>query len=166
MLVDVAGAPEVRRGAGPAHPDGDDRYSDESRWRGARNMLPRSGEIAERGIHDQLADMGRADGCEDILPTVLFEDRCFKCSLPFQAVDVKNTGGVLQTQRGRISMIRQKRWRCACCVLVPYDGARDGLIASTHSTVFTRTFMDVMAEISFTGHSTLSAATGVMCFLM
>lgn len=165
MLVDVAGAPEARRCAGRAHPDCDDRYSDESRWRGARNMLPCSGEIAQCGIYDELADMGRADGSEVILPTVLFEDRCFKCSLPFQAVDVKNTGGVLKTLRGRIP-IRQQRWRCACGVLVPYDGAQDGLFASTPSTVFTRTFMDGMAEISLTGHSTLSASTGVMCFLL
>lgn len=99
------------------------------------------------------------------LPTVLFQDRCFKCEMPYRGVDVKNTGGVLHPLRGRIA-VRQRRWRCACSVLVPYDGAQDGLFASTHSTVFTRTFMDVMSEILSTGHNTLSAATGVMCFLL
>lgn len=128
-------------------------------------MLPCSGQIAHCGVYALLADTGRSDGGDVILSTVLFEDSCFKCEMPYPGVDVKNTGGVLHTLRGPFA-VRQRRSRCACGVLLQYDGAQESLFASTHSTVFTRTFMDVMSEIILTGHSTLSAATGVMCFLL
>ncbi|OSX76601.1 hypothetical protein BU14_0184s0028 [Porphyra umbilicalis] len=50
--------------------------------------------------------------------------------------------------------------------LVPYDGASESLFASTTKTVFTRTFMDVITQMVFTGHSTLSSAAAVLCFLL
>ncbi|KAK1857369.1 hypothetical protein I4F81_012928 [Pyropia yezoensis] len=109
--------------------------------------------------------LGRDAGEEVHLPMVLFEDRCFKCTAAYRHVGVKNTGGVLHTLRGRIS-VRLLRWTCVCGTQVPFDGAQDGLFASTLSTVFTRTYMDVMAQSIFTGNSTLSSAAGVMCFLL
>ena len=42
----------------------------------------------------------------------------------------------------------------------------ESLFASTSKTIFTRTFMDVMSQMVFTGHSTLSSAAAVLCFLL
>jgi len=45
---------------------------------------------------------------------------------------------------------------------VPYDGSHEALIASTSQTVFSLTFMDVMLQMVFTSHSTLSSAASVL----
>lgn len=165
QLVDVAGNPVPTRGRRREQGDIDGRFADETRWRAARNMLPCDGEIDMCALYDKMADLGRDAGEEVHLPMVLFEDRCFKCTAAYRHVGVKNTGGVLHTLRGRIS-VRLLRWTCVCGTQVPFDGAQDGLFASTLSTVFTRTYMDVMAQSIFTGNSTLSSAAGVMCFLL
>jgi len=49
---------------------------------------------------------------------------------------------------------------------VQFDGAQHGLFASTTQTVFTRTLVDVVSQMVFRGHSTLSSAAGVLCFLL
>lgn len=59
-----------------------------------------------------------------------------------------------------------RRWTCGSGKRVPYDGAHDGLFASSSTTVFTRTFLDVMTQMVFTGHGTLSSAASVLCFLL
>jgi len=59
-----------------------------------------------------------------------------------------------------------RQWTCSCGELVPYDGAHDSVFSSSKETVFTRTFLDVMTQMVFTGHGTLSSAASVLCFLL
>ena len=96
---------------------------------------------------------------------VLYEDTCFKCGAGYQAAAVKNTGGILHNLRGRIYVSLQQ-WPCACGTDVFFDGTQHGLFASTTQTVFTRTLVDVVAQMVFSGHSTLSSASSVLCFLL
>lgn len=168
LLVDVAGAaprPRRRQRAEGGGIDGDGRYSDETRWRAARNMLPCAGDIDDCSLWELLAESGRRTGGGVFFPVVLYEDRCFSCRARYTGLQVKNTGGTLHTLRGRVA-VRLRQWTCACGRDVFYDGSQDGLFASTSKTVFTRTFMDMMAQMVFTGHSTLSSATGVATLLL
>jgi len=156
-----------RTGGGPA-PAGrsadDARYSDETQWRSVRNMLPCEGEVANCLVFDELADVGRG-GPPPVFQQTLREAQCFKCKAPYQSSGVSTTGAMLHTLRGRVS-VQLEEWLCSCGTLVPYGGAHDSLFASSKKTVFTRTFLDVMAQMVFTGHSTLSSAAGVFSFLL
>jgi len=147
-----------------AQAEADARLSDESRWRNARNLLLCTGEINVCERYDILSEQAVAGG----IPRpagVLYGDSCFKCGAVYQAAAVKNTGGIFHTLRGRISVSLQQ-WLCACGTDDFFDGAHHGLFASTTQTVFTRTLVDVVAQIVFSGHSTLSSAPSVLCFLL
>lgn len=141
------------------------RFCNEVRWRAARNFLPCSGELDDCAVFDDLANVGRVTGQVEFLDTVLDEDVCFKCGGAYSGASVKNTGATLHTLRGRLS-VRLQQWLCPCGEPVPYDGAQDGLFASSMRTVFTRTFMDMMQQMVFNGHSTMTSATGVACSLL
>lgn len=143
----------------------DAAFSDEKRWRNSRNLLPCSGEIADCLLFDQLASMAREAGERAVLPEVLCEQACFQCGSLYNGLNVKNTGATLHTLQGRVA-VSLRQWTCGCGKDVLYDGAHSSLFASTTRTVFTRTFMDVMIQMVFTGHSTLSSSTSVMCFLL
>jgi len=143
----------------------DAAFSDETRWRNSRNLLPCKGEVDDCLLFDKLAAAGRAGGTPSFLPDVLCEAHCFSCGAEYNGMGVKNTGAVLHTLRGRVSL-SLRQWVCSCGKEVPYDGAHETLFASTSKTVFTRTFMDVMSQMVFTGHSTLSSAASVLCFLL
>ena len=147
-----------------AQAEADARFSDESRWRAARNLLPCAGELDVCERYDLVADAGTDIGIPR-LDGVLYEDRCFKCGAGYSALGIKNTGGTLHTLRGRVA-VSMHHWECACGTLVLFDGAQHGLFASTTQTVFTRTLVDVVSQMVFTGHSTLSSAAGVLCFLL
>jgi len=140
-------------------------FSDETRWRNSRNLLPCEGEVDDCLLFDKVAAAGRSGGSPSFLPEVLCEAHCFACGALYNGVGVKNTGAVLHTLRGRIS-VSLRQWVCSCGKEVPYDGAHEALFASTSKTVFTRTFTDVMSQMVFTGHSTLSSAASVLCFLL
>ena len=147
-----------------AQAEADARFSDESRWRAARNLLPCEREINACERYDRLADQA-ADGGIPRLDSVLYEQTCFKCGAGYRAASVKYSGGVLHTLRGRIS-VRMHQWECTCGTVVFFDGAQHGLFASTTQTVFTRTLVDVVSQMVFSGHSTLSSASSVLCFLL
>jgi len=156
-----------RTGGAPA-PAGRDatdaRYSDETRWRSVRNMLPCEGEVSDCLVFDELADVGRG-GPPPVFQQTLREAQCFKCRAAYQSSSVSTTGAMLHALRGRVS-VQLEEWLCSCGTLVPYGGAQDSLFASSKKTVFTRTFLDVMSQMVFTGHSTLSSAAGVFSFLL
>ncbi|OSX72534.1 hypothetical protein BU14_0427s0024 [Porphyra umbilicalis] len=166
--ADVQLSTFVRRTSGGPLPPGrganDARYSDESRWRNVRNMLPCSGEIADCLVFDELADVGRG-GPPPLFQEGLREGRCFKCKGDYDGHSLTTTAATMHTLRGRIS-VRLEEWVCSCGEPVPYDGAQDALFASSKKTVFTRTFIDVLSQMVFTGHSTLSSAAGVFSFLL
>ena len=143
----------------------DAAFSDEARWRSSRNFLPCSGEVSDCLLWDQLAAAGRETDEPTVFPSVLCEAVCFKCGDNYNGLGVKHSGGVLHTLRGRVA-VTVRRWTCGCGEPVPYDGASESLFASTSKTIFTRTFMDVMSQMVFTGHSTLSSAASVLCFLL
>ena len=152
-------------GPAPAGRGADDaRYSDETRWRSVRNMLPCEGEVADCLVLDELADVGRG-GPQLVFQQPLREAQCYKCRAPYQSSSVSTTGAILHTLRGRVS-VQLEEWLCSCGTHVPYGGAHDSLFDSSKKTVFTRTFLDVMAQMVFTGHSTLSSAAGVFSFLL
>jgi len=140
-------------------------FADEVRGRCSRNLLPCTEEVADCHLWDQLADTGRADGRPAHFPDVLCEAACFSCGNAYNGQGVKNTAATLHTLRGRVT-VSLRRWTCSCGKLVPYDGAHDGLFASSKETVFTRTYLDVMTQMVFTGHGTLSSAAAVICFLL
>jgi len=140
-------------------------FSDEERGRCSRNLLPCAGEVADCSLFDQLADSGRASGHPAHLPDVLCEAKCFSCGSDYTGAGVKHSAGTLHTLRGRVA-VTLRRWTCNCGKPVPYDGAHDGLFASSSNTVFTRTYLDVMTQMVFTGHGTLSSAASVLCFLL
>jgi len=140
-------------------------FSDETRGRCSRNMLPCTGEVDDCNLFDQLADTGRADGYPASFPSALCEEACFSCGGKYNGQGIKNTGGTLHTLRGRIA-VTLRRWTCSCGEPVPYDGAHDGLFASSDETVFTRTYLDVVTQMDFSGHGTLSSAASVLCFLL
>jgi len=140
-------------------------FSDESRGRCSRNLLPCSGEISDCLLFDKLADSGREGGAPAFLPEVLVEAKCFACGAAYSGLGIKNAGAMLHTLRGRVAVTLQQ-WTCMCGELVPYDGAHEGLFASSKGTVFTRTFMDVLIQMVFTGHGTLSSAASMLCFLL
>ena len=52
-----------------------------------------------------------------------------------------------------------------CRTVVFFDVAQHWLFASTTQTVFTRTLVDVVAQMVFFVHSSLSSAASVLCFL-
>ena len=147
-----------------AQAEADARFSDESRWRGARNMLPCPGDIDACGRYDLVAEQATDSGIP-VLDGFLYEATCFKCGAGCQATSVKNSGGILHTLRGRVS-VSMHHWECACGTVVFFDGAQHGLFASTKQTVFTRKLVDVVAQMVFSGHSTLSSASSVPCFLL
>jgi len=140
-------------------------FSDEARGRCSRNLLPCVGEVADCSLFDQLADIGRAAGHPAYLPDVLCEARCFSCGSDYNGAGVKHTAATLHTLRGRVA-VTLRRWTSGCGKPVPYDGAHEGLFASSSNTVFTRTYLDVMTQMVFTGHGTLSSAASVLCFLL
>ena len=140
-------------------------FSDEARWRSSRNFLPCSREVSDCLLWDQLAAAGRETEEPTVFPSVLCEAVCFKCGDKYNGLGVKHTGGVLHTLRGRVA-VNVRRWTGGCGEPVPYDGASESLFASTSKTIFTRTCMDVMSQIVFTGHSTLSSAASVRCFFL
>jgi len=147
-----------------AQAEADARFSDETRWRGARNLLPCQGEIDACARYDRIADQA-TDGGIPRLEGILYESTCFKCGAGYQAASTKYSGGILHTLRGRVS-VSLHQWECACGTVVLFDGAQHGLFASTTQTVFTRTLVDVVSEMVFAGHSTLSSASSVLCFLL
>jgi len=140
-------------------------FADESRGRCSRNLLPCAGEVSDCLLFDQLADAGREGEAPSVLPHVLCEAVCFSCGAAYNNMGIKNTGAIIHTLRGRVA-VTLRRWTCGCGEMVPYDGAHDGLFASSKETVFTRVFLDVMTQMVFTGHGTLSSAASVMCFLL
>jgi len=142
----------------------DARFSDESRWRAARNLLPFEGEINACSRYDLLAEQA-TDGGIPRLESVLYDETCFKCGSGYRAASVKNSGGVLHTLRGRVS-VSMHQWECTCGTIVFFDGAQHGRFASTTQTVFTRTLVDVVSQMVSSGHSTLSSASSVLCFLL
>jgi len=155
----------TRGGPAPAGRSADDaQYSDETRWRSVRNMLPCEGELADCLVFDDLADVGRG-GPPPVFQQTLRETQCFKCKAPYQSSSVSTTGAMLHTLHGRVR-VHLEEWLCSCGTLVPCDGAHDSLFASSKKMVFTRTFLNVMAQMVFTGHSTLSSAAGVFSFLL
>lgn len=163
-LVDAAShAPQQPPSAAERLAD-EARFCNEVRWRAARNFLPCSGELDDCAVFDALADVGRVTGQVEFLDTVLDEDVCFKCGGAYSGASVKNTGATLHTLRGRLS-VRLQQWLCPCGEPVPFDGAQDGLFASSMRSVFTRTFMDLMQQMVFNGHSTMTSAAGVACSL-
>jgi len=142
----------------------DARFSDESRWRAARNLLPCEGEMNACSRYDLLAEQA-TDGGIPRLECVLYEETCFKCGSVYRAASVKNSGGMLHTPRGRVS-VSMHQWECTCGTVVFFDGAQHGLFASTTQTVFTRTLVDVVSQMVFSGHRKLSSASSVICFLL
>jgi len=140
-------------------------FSDESRGRCSRNLLPCAGEVSDCLLFDQLAAAGREAEAPSALPHVLCEAVCFSCGGAYNNMGIKNTGAIIHTLRGRVA-VTLRRWTCGCGEMVPYDGAHDGLFASSKETVFTRVFLDVMTQMVFTGHGTLSSAASVLCFLL
>ena len=140
-------------------------FSDEARGRCSRNLLPCTGEVDDCHLFDQLADTGREAEYPAHLPVVLCEATCFSCGSAYNGGSGKNTGATLHTLRGRVT-VTLRQWVCSCGEPVAYDGAHDGLFASSKETVFTRTFLDVMTQMVFTGHGTLSSAASVLCFLL
>jgi len=140
-------------------------FSDETRGRSSRNLLPCSGEVRDCSLFDKLADAGRDAATPAFLSDVLCEAKCFACGGDYNGQGIKNTGAMLHTLRGRVA-VSLRQWTCSCGELVPYDGAHDGLFSSSKETVFTRTFLDVMTQMVFTGHGTLSSAASVLCFLL
>jgi len=140
-------------------------FADEERGRCSRNLLPCAGEVDDCLQFDQLADTGRDAQHPPHLTDVLCEAACFSCGGAYNGQGVKNTGAMLHTLRGRVT-VTLRRWACSCGKPVPYDGAHDGLFASSKETVFTRTYLDVMTQMVFTGHGTLSSAAAVLCFLL
>ena len=147
-----------------AHSEADARFSDESRWRGAGSMLPCQREIDACGRYDRIADQS-TDGGIPLLDGVLYEETCFKCGEGYQATSAKYAGGILRTLRGRFP-VSMHQWECVCGTVVFFDGAQHGLFASTTQTVFTRTLVKVVAQMVFSGHSTLSSAARVLCLLL
>jgi len=145
-----------------AQAEADARFLDETRWRGARNLLPCQGEIDACARYDRIADQA-TDGGIPWLEGILYEATCFKCGAGYQAASTKYSGGILHTLRGRVS-VSMHQWECACGTVVFCDGAQHGLFASTTQTVFTRKLVDVVSEMVFSGHSTLSSASSVLCF--
>jgi len=148
-----------------AHAAGWAAFSDEQRGRCSRNLLPCAGEVAECFLWDQLADTGRSAEHPAHLGDTLCEAECFSCGNPYNGQGVKNTGATLHTLRGRVN-VTMRQWICSCGEAVPYDGAHDGLFASSKETAFTRTYLDVLTQMVFTGHGTLSSAAAVLCFLL
>jgi len=124
----------------------DAAFSDETRWRKSRNLLPCEGDVDDSLLFDKLAAAGRSGGSPSFLPEVLCEAHRFACGAAYNGVGVKNTGAVLHTLRGRIS-VSLSQWVCSCKKEVPYDGAHEALFASTSKTVFERTLMDVMSQM-------------------
>jgi len=140
-------------------------FSDEARGRCARNLLPCVGEVADCSLFDQLADSGRAGGHLAHLFEVLCETKCFSCGNGYSGAGVKHTAATLHTLRGRVA-VTIGRWSCLCGQAVPYDGAHEGLFATSINTVFTQTYLDVITQMVFTGHGTLLSAASVLCFLL
>jgi len=140
-------------------------FSDEARGRCSRNLLPCDGEVADCSLFDQLADSGRAAGHPAYLPAILCEASCFLCGSAYNGAGAKDTAATLHTLRGRVAVTIRRR-TCGSGTRVPYDGARDGLFASSSTTVFTRTYLDVMTQMVFTGHGTMSSAASFLCFLL
>lgn len=105
-LPDLSAALEAPTEAEVAAQDA--RFSDESRWRGARNLLPCAGEIEDCEHYDRLGYSGSHGGHRAFLPTVLYEDRCFACSALYYPSGIKNTGGTLHTLRGRVAVRLQR----------------------------------------------------------
>jgi len=79
------------------------RFSDESRWREARNMLPCQGKIDACGRYDLVADQA-TDGGIPVLDGVLYEATCCKCGAGYQATSVKNSGVIFLNLRGRVTV--------------------------------------------------------------
>ncbi|OSX69684.1 hypothetical protein BU14_1277s0001 [Porphyra umbilicalis] len=140
-------------------------FADEQRGRCSRNLLPCTGEVDDCHLFDRLAVTGRDHQHPASLADILCEAACFSCGSPYEGEGIKNTGAVLHTLRGRVT-VTLGQWTCSCGKLVPYDGAHDGLFASSKETLFTRTFLDVLMQLVFTGHGTLSSAAAVLCFLL
>jgi len=160
-----AGAPAKQSTTPSQKGAADAAFSDEKRWRNSRNLLPCEGEINDCLQFDKLAAAGRGGGAPAFLPDSLCEAKCFACGAAYNGMGIKNLGAVFHTLRGRIS-VSLRRWTCSCGKEVPYDGSRKAVFAPTSQTVSSRTFMDVMLQMVFTGHSTLSSAASVLCFLL
>jgi len=126
-----------------AQAEADARYSNESRWRGARNLLPCHGELDVCERYDRVAEQA-AHGSIPRLEGVLYEDTCFKCGAGYRAAAAKYSGGILHTLRGRI-YVSMHQWKCTCGTVVFFDGAQHGLFASTTQTAFTRTLVDIVS---------------------
>lgn len=164
-LVNLSGAASAQPPSPAERLAEEARFCDETRWRAARSFLPCAGELDDCELFDGLADLGRTTGRVEYVDTILCEDKCFKCGGGNSGMSTKNTGAVLHTLRGRVS-VRLQKLVCGCGEPVPYDGAQDGLFASSSRTAFTRTFMDLMQQMVFTSHSTMTSATGVTTFLL
>lgn len=127
--------------------------------------MPCSGEEYECSHFVALADSGLTQGIMPYFSDVLCKDCCFICRAPYAGGAVKNTGATLHTLHGRIS-VSLREWQCGCGAWVPYEGAQVSLYAATRWTVFTRTYMDLTSQLAFTGHCTLSSATGASTLLL
>jgi len=165
--VHLPEAPATRSTTPAVSPDAvaDTAFSEEARWRSSRNFLQCTGEVSDCLLWDQLAAAGRGTGEPTVFPSILCEAVCFKCGADYNGLRVKNSGGVLHSLRGWVA-VTVRLWTCGCGEMVPYDGASESIFASTTKTLFTRTFMNVMSQMVFTGHSTLSSAASVLCVLL
>jgi len=137
-------------------------FADTDCLRRARNLLPCASEAAKCARYDAMA-RGQVQPMDDDVK--LYEERCIHCG---HAVGQLQAGRAaeLHTLSGRVQVVTHS-WVCSneeCRKVVPFDGAHLGLFRYSASTVYTRTFLDVILFTIIATKSSISAASATSAF--
>ena len=133
--------------------------------RRARNMFPCASEVAMCDSYSAALDALRDNKEDHVLVPVHAEESCLECGQERNGKTLAAWSALLYTIRGRLQ-INIGIWTCDNGHIVHYDGAHDGLFATSPETVYVRVFLDAVLGICVIGRSTMAAAAEYLTSLL
>jgi len=138
--------------------------------RRSRNLLPCTAEVELCSAIGHSAKTGSIGGVIATYPDVLSESVCLVHGTAQPSPpNLKIKNAIIISLDGFVNA-RTGTWQCPDCPadnnLVRFDGTSHALFATSSETLFTRTFLDVIINITLTTKSSLAASSAVMAFQM
>jgi len=133
--------------------------------RRSRNMFPCAAEVAMCDSYSAALDALRDNKQDHVLTPVHAEESCIECGQQRDGKKMTAWAALLFTIRGRLQ-INVGVWMCDNGHIVHYDGAEDGLFATSPETVYVRVFLDAVLGICVIARSTMAAAAEYLSSLL
>jgi len=121
-----------------------------------RNMIPCAAEVAMCDSYSATLDALRDRKEDHVLVRAHAEETCLDCRLARNGKRPTTWSAFRFTMRGRLQ-IDAGIWTCNNGHVVHYDGAEDGLFATSPETVHVRAFSEAVLGICVISQSTMAA---------